>query len=375
VDKAKISPIDFFEKTLSKSDFVRQLQPEDAKNLAMSAEYIDLPANTLVFSEGDKADNMYFIVTGLVQVFIGKGQGKPEELARLAEGDYFGEQGFMEMNKDARTASIQTLEPTRLLNISGKTFKKLVEKSSELETHLESIGKDQLEVRKKHRKLQLLNRLVQSRSSVSLSLPRASGNFTSLCLAVNPEDNSLHLDEVVSEYRNPVLVGDTLSVTGSLNGTPLKFKTKVKEINKLDRRPLYVCSLPEVLVYEQQRDQFRLVLGLASRAEASMTINDKKLRGTIIDISEGGVCFRLPAGSPIDRGHVIEGVKLGLDTTTSFNQDIEILNIHPVVHTPTLIQIGARFKTISPEDVILLRDHIKEAERRRLRNVKNSQDD
>jgi CRP-like cAMP-binding protein len=57
-------------------------------------------------------------------------QAQPQELARLAEGDHFGEQGFLAMNKAVRTASVQTLEPTRLLLGSGKTFKKVIAKSA-----------------------------------------------------------------------------------------------------------------------------------------------------------------------------------------------------------------------------------------------------
>ncbi len=110
-----------------------------------------MPANTLIFSEGDQADNMYFIATGLIQVFMGKDRAQPQELARLAEGDYFGDQGFLAMNKGVRTASVQTLEPTRELLVSGKTFKKVIAKSTKLNTRLESIGKEQQEIRKNTR--------------------------------------------------------------------------------------------------------------------------------------------------------------------------------------------------------------------------------
>ena len=179
---------------------------------------------------------------------------------------------------------------------------------------------------------------------------------------------------MVSEYRNSVLVGDTISVTASVSGTPLSFDTRVLKINRQERRPLYVCSLPDELIYGQNRGHFRLVLGMVSRAEATMSINDKKQRGPIIDISEAGVCCRLPAATPIKRRDVIEGVRLKLSTSTTLTQEVEILNIHPVVHSPNTIQIGARFNAISPEDVSMLRDHIKESERRRLHNIKNSQD-
>lgn len=372
VEKAKLSPFDFFEEVLSESDFVRQLQPEEARNLALASDYADYPADSLIFSEGDKANDMYFIVLGLVQVFVENEQQEGLEIKRLSEGDYFGEQGFLAMNKGLRTASVQTLEPTRLLKISGELFEDLIAKNKPLKNQLETIGREQQEIRKKHRQQQLLNRLVQSRSSVSLTLPRASGKFSSICLAVDAEKNTLELDEVISEYRNPIQQGDVLKVTGSISGTPLNFKTEVLEIVRKDNRPLYVCSFPEVLVYVQQRHQFRLGLGVASRAEVVISIDNKRFRGAMIDISEGGLCFRLPAKAPVQKGDIVEKVKLSLDTRTIFEQAIEILNTHAVVHSPTTKQIGARFKDISTEQTVKLRDYIKEAERRRLRNVKNA---
>jgi len=41
--------MDFFEEALSKTDFVSQLKAEDVRNLALAAEYLDVPANTLIF--------------------------------------------------------------------------------------------------------------------------------------------------------------------------------------------------------------------------------------------------------------------------------------------------------------------------------------
>jgi len=372
MEKARLSPIDFFDEVLSESDFVRPLKPEEARNLALASDYVDYPTDTLIFSEGDKADDMYFIVLGLVQVFVEKGQQEGLEIKRLSEGDYFGEQGFLAMNKGRRTASVQTLEPTRLLKVSGELFEDLITKNKPLKNQLETIGREQQEIRKKHRQQQLLNRLVQSRSSVSLTLPRASGKFSSICLSVDAEKNTLELDEVISEYRNPIQPGDILKVTGSISGTPLNFDTEVLEIVRKDNRPLYVCSFPEVLVYVQQRHQFRLGLGVASRAEVVISIDNKRFRGAMIDISEGGLCFRLPASAPVKKGDVIEGVKLNLDTITKLQQSIEVLNTHAIVHSPNTKQIGARFKGISTEQTVKLRDYIKEAERRRLRNVKNA---
>ena len=78
VDKAASVQWTSSKKFSQKSDSVSQLKPEGARNLALAAEYLDVPANTLICSEGDQADNMYFIATGLIQVFMGKDQAQPQ---------------------------------------------------------------------------------------------------------------------------------------------------------------------------------------------------------------------------------------------------------------------------------------------------------
>ena len=71
------------------------------------------------------------------------------------------------------------------------------------------------------------------------------------------------------------------------------------------------------MVYQQQRTQFRLELGAASRAEAIVTKEARKYRGKIIDVSEGGASFRLRKGLPIEVGDLIDHCELALDSESS----------------------------------------------------------
>ena len=108
MEKARLSPIDFFDEVLSESDFVRSLKPEEARNLALASDYVDYPTDTLIFSEGDKADDMYFIVLGLVQVFVEKGQQEGLEIISVKPGSKSLEEKFLETVEEAREQGATT---------------------------------------------------------------------------------------------------------------------------------------------------------------------------------------------------------------------------------------------------------------------------
>jgi c-di-GMP-binding flagellar brake protein YcgR len=125
--------------------------------------------------------------------------------------------------------------------------------------------------------------------------------------------------------------------------------------------------MPDEMVYEQQRAQFRLELGAASRAEASVVKEGKKYRGKISDISERGAAFRLRRGVPINKGDCIDHVELMLTPEISIQPKIEIMNVLDVARAPNLQQFGVRFLGISSGDAAALKTFMREQERKRLR--------
>ena len=77
-----------------------------------------LDPNTLVFAEGDNATCMYIIKSGNVEVFINR-KNKDIELAKLSEGDFFGEMAIL--RQETRSASIKTLDKTELIVIDKES--------------------------------------------------------------------------------------------------------------------------------------------------------------------------------------------------------------------------------------------------------------
>jgi len=358
---------EFFQQHLQENSFVCQLPPSDAEMLGNAGEYVEFNAGQTLFLEGDDADAMYFVVTGLVLIYTDKDRDSEQELVRLGALSHFGEQGLLSINAGKRTASARALEATKLIRVSGDLIKNMLAHQSKLVEQLEKLGKEQQDIKRQDRKVQLLLRLSRSRSSVTLQVPRFSEKFSSLVVGVDIARQVLQLDEVMSEYRNPIRAGDIVTVTGSITGTPIVFKSKVIETKIVDGSTLYECEVPEEMVYEQQRAQFRLELGAASRAEACVVKEGKKYRGKISDISERGAAFRLRRGVPIARGDCIDHVELILTPEVIIQPKIEIMNVLDVARAPNLQQFGVRFLGISSADTAALKEFMREQERRRLR--------
>ena len=78
-----------------------------------------------------------------MRVFTLDGLQRKIPLARLNEGDYFGEQSLLGQGAKTRSASIETLSETELVRIEAKTIIPLWEKNKELTATLKKIGHEQ----------------------------------------------------------------------------------------------------------------------------------------------------------------------------------------------------------------------------------------
>jgi CRP-like cAMP-binding protein len=77
----------------------------------------------LIFSEGDRADYVYFIKSGRVSIFIQKFTAE-EEICQLGPGEHFGEMAVF--FKDRRTASVSALTDATLLCVDKNAFLQLL---------------------------------------------------------------------------------------------------------------------------------------------------------------------------------------------------------------------------------------------------------
>jgi CRP/FNR family transcriptional regulator len=88
----------------------------------------------IVFLEGSEGDEIYFIRSGAVGIYTFD-KTKKISLAFLREGEYFGEMALMKPGL-VRSASAETLMPTRLYVLRRLDFQTLIEEDRHLAFHL-----------------------------------------------------------------------------------------------------------------------------------------------------------------------------------------------------------------------------------------------
>ena len=91
------------------------------------------PKNTIVVSQGDRGETIFFILEGSVKVYVSDDQGGQVVVGTQGRGEYFGE---LTLDDGPRSASVVTLEPTQLAVVPKSEFRELLASAPELSVHL-----------------------------------------------------------------------------------------------------------------------------------------------------------------------------------------------------------------------------------------------
>lgn len=102
-----------------KDSAFQELTDTDFDKIKALAERKSYRKDETIFSEGDTADNIYFIESGRVSILIQKFADQ-EEIATLGPGDYFGEMAFF--SNDKRNASVVAVTDLSVLLVSKAAF-------------------------------------------------------------------------------------------------------------------------------------------------------------------------------------------------------------------------------------------------------------
>ncbi|MFO7819360.1 MAG: DUF2225 domain-containing protein, partial [Halanaerobacter sp.] len=102
--------------------------------LAESSSSKKFQAKEHIFYYGDKANKVYLIIEGHVQLFIKAKAGKEREVARLKSGAILGESALLDQEK--RVTRARTAEETTLLALSPANFKSLINQKPTLNENI-----------------------------------------------------------------------------------------------------------------------------------------------------------------------------------------------------------------------------------------------
>jgi len=107
-----------------------QLSEEQLIAATAQSENVKFAPGQIIFRQGDPADKFYIITKGQVDVLrTDKKTGQEVQVARLAEGQYFGEIGLV--GRTERTATCKAVTAVECLALSREVFKELLASSSE----------------------------------------------------------------------------------------------------------------------------------------------------------------------------------------------------------------------------------------------------
>jgi CRP/FNR family cyclic AMP-dependent transcriptional regulator len=99
---------------------VTEMTPQEAEDLAEIAAVRSFPRHAIIINEGDDSDSVYFIISGLVKVFLADNDGNEVIMATLKAGEYFGE---MALEPGFRSASVMAVEPVNLAVVRMQDFR------------------------------------------------------------------------------------------------------------------------------------------------------------------------------------------------------------------------------------------------------------
>jgi CRP-like cAMP-binding protein len=122
---------------LPKIPLFSSLMPDRLRNLIERLEVRDVEAGTTLVKEGDRGGSLFVIVTGTARVVTGE-----RELARLSDGEFFGEQAIL--TDLPRTATVTAETPLQLLELSRQLVSELVADSPEVLRTLLKFFRDRL---------------------------------------------------------------------------------------------------------------------------------------------------------------------------------------------------------------------------------------
>ena len=111
-----------------------RLRPGELKVLERHAKIRTYPRNTLIINEGDEASTLFVILSGQVKVFLSNEEGKEIVVNMQGPGEHFGELALID--SALRSASVMTVEKTRLTSISKADFTKILADHSDIALRL-----------------------------------------------------------------------------------------------------------------------------------------------------------------------------------------------------------------------------------------------
>lgn len=110
--------------TLKSVRLFAQMNTEQIDAISQLCEWQHLPKGSVVLSEEDDTNAVFFVVSGAVSVKSFSAEGKEVSYSEIPQGEIFGE--FSAIDGRPRSAFVQTAKESHIASMSSKQFRDLV---------------------------------------------------------------------------------------------------------------------------------------------------------------------------------------------------------------------------------------------------------
>lgn len=111
---------------LARSELLAALDAEAVDRLSQGARTVTLRRNDMVFSEGDRAEELYVVDRGRVAIAMRSADGRESMVALMEEGDVFGEMSLFD--GQGRSALARALEPSEVVAVAFEPIRAELER-------------------------------------------------------------------------------------------------------------------------------------------------------------------------------------------------------------------------------------------------------
>jgi CRP-like cAMP-binding protein len=111
---------------LTQIPFFSNLPTEELDRLQSELEVLNLRSGEMLFREGEAGENLYIVVSGELEIFMGSGTENDLILNVVREGEYIGEMSLLQSDAH-RTTSARTRGDTVLLSMSRLQFREILQ--------------------------------------------------------------------------------------------------------------------------------------------------------------------------------------------------------------------------------------------------------
>jgi CRP-like cAMP-binding protein len=123
---------------MATSRIFKLLTSDQRKELIEKFKSREVPANEVILSEGQKGDGLYLILSGRVKVLKLQGETKQVVVARLKEGEVFGEMSLL--SNAPVSATVTAEKRSIILRLPRKSFAEVLSTHPQLLEHISQLS-------------------------------------------------------------------------------------------------------------------------------------------------------------------------------------------------------------------------------------------